>query len=533
MSDQQITHDIYVSYSPQDAGSAARIKDALAAAGLRVWLADSPKSELVGQQGIASCAWVVVIVSPNAQAAPVINQEIAYARSLDKKIIPVLVRGSAAESIPPALSRTQHLDLRQPETFNQAMQMLIDQIGGKRRRAASTAVEHRPPPTPVKPPEPPRRESLLDRLAARITDRTEKSPAEPEPASLPLDVDAELEESLFPPPGPAPSQPVGDASSFDERKRMVGDSAGASTPDQPQPLVKLKKEADEPMPPPAPEPKPAEPAPEQTPGVLFSAYYAKETRPAEWQPLMAYIFQDFASAAVSRDVQEELGDRPDIRGTTRPAQQSVEQGALVTATPHIPGFEFDPPSQAGRFRQDWRRFDFEFQAVDAPLDEAANGRVTFTVEGVIVADVPLSVYVTEELSTAEKAPTEQTTANAYEAIFCSYSHDDTAIVERVEAAYKALGIDYLRDVTTLRAGHSWNDELINLIERADIFQLFWSDHAKDSKFVAQEWQHALALIAARQKDEHFIRPVRWQEPMPDPPSELAHIHFAYQPELAG
>jgi hypothetical protein len=264
--------------------------------------------------------------------------------------------------------------------------------------------------------------------------------------------------------------------------------------------------------------------------VLFSAYYPREVKPQDWQPLRAYIFKDFARGMVVRDADEHLGDRADIRATERPAQQTVAEGAMIVATPEAAGLEFNPPFAPVRFRRDWHAFDFEFQAVDAPLDTSANGRITFTVEGVIVADVPLSIYVTETLVSAAPEPV-RATAAPYEAIFCSYSHADTTIVERVEAAYKALGIDYLRDVTTLRAGSHWGPELIGLIERADIFQLFWSTHAAESQYVTQEWAHALKLIAQQAKDEHFIRPVRWEEPMPDPPDALSHIHFAYRPEL--
>ena len=116
----------------------------------------------------------------------------------------------------------------------------------------------------------------------------------------------------------------------------------------------------------------------------------------------------------------------------------------------------------------------------------------------------------------------------YGAIFCSYSHRDTVIVERVERAYKALGLDYLRDVTTLKSGTHWSDELLELIDRADVFQLFWSSAAADSKYVRQEWEHALKHEAAK---PNFIRPVWWQTPLPSVPPELGHIHFAYQPEL--
>jgi hypothetical protein len=62
-----------------------------------------------------------------------------------------------------------------------------------------------------------------------------------------------------------------------------------------------------------------------------------------------------------------------------------------------------------------------------------------------------------------------------------------------------------------------------MIERASIFQLFWSKNSKRSKYVEQEWRHALEI----KKDYGFIRPVYWDKPMPEPPHELSNICFEY------
>ena len=168
--------------------------------------------------------------------------------------------------------------------------------------------------------------------------------------------------------------------------------------------------------------------------------------------------------------------------------------------------------------------------MDAPLDEAANGRITFMIEGLIVGDVPLSVYVSTDAASA--APPQVTQAHPYRAIFCSYSHKDTAIVELVELAMRTLGDQYLRDATTLRSGEDWNEALMRMIDAADIFQLFWSENAAGSKFVEEEWRYALGLKASHAKDDHFLRPVRWVDPIaPNPPGDLGRIEFFYEPRL--
>jgi hypothetical protein len=66
--------------------------------------------------------------------------------------------------------------------------------------------------------------------------------------------------------------------------------------------------------------------------------------------------------------------------------------------------------------------------------------------------------------------------------------------------------------------------LLDLIEEADLFQLFWSEAASRSVEVAREWRHALLLQGRR--GEGLIRPVYWQRPWPQPPAELTHLHFA-------
>lgn len=261
--------------------------------------------------------------------------------------------------------------------------------------------------------------------------------------------------------------------------------------------------------------------------VMFSGYYPKEVVPEKWEPLHAYLFRALASIAVEEDAGKQLGSRiQEFRGVSAPAQAAVPEGVFVTATPQMDGFQFNPPSATVGFYKDWHRFDFEVRAKGAPLNLAANGLLTFSVEGIIVADVPLSIYVGESLSAANGQA--NAVAKAYQAIFCSYSHQDQQIVARAERAYKALGLDYLRDVLSLKSGQDWSDELLNLINSADIFQLFWSHAAAESDHVRSEWEHALQVAGWK---ANFIRPVYWEDPKPIIPAELKHLHFAYQPDL--
>jgi hypothetical protein len=259
----------------------------------------------------------------------------------------------------------------------------------------------------------------------------------------------------------------------------------------------------------------------------MSAYYPRQVAPRVWRPLLAYVFRTPAARQVLLDAEAELGkDWAEYGQAVEEAQQQIAEGAPICATPYVEGFQFKPLNLTIGFYEDWERFDFQLRASGAPLDQFASGSITFTVEGVIVADVPLSIFVSEDVVGQE---VESETTAIYDKVFCSYSHRDTQIVERVEAAYQALGMDYLRDVKTLKSGQQWDAQLLALIEQADIFQLFWSTTAAKSKFVRQEWEHALSLP---DKPSNFLRPVFWEMPLPDPPAELGHIHFRYEPKLA-
>lgn len=258
----------------------------------------------------------------------------------------------------------------------------------------------------------------------------------------------------------------------------------------------------------------------------FSAYYPKEAAANSWLTLRAYVFRLSAASAVEADAAEALKDRlSEYRPVSGDATVPLADGALITATPELPGFQFNPPSASIAFYENWQALAFKLRATSAPLEQAANGRITFNVEGVIVADLPISVFVTAQPA-AGGLPS-SASADPYDSIFCSYSHRDTAIVERVERAYKALGMAYLRDVTTLRSGEEWNPRLLALIEEADIFQLFWSTASSGSRYVRQEWEYALSL----NRGGPFIRPVYWEQPMPNAPAALGHLHFHFDPAL--
>ena len=262
--------------------------------------------------------------------------------------------------------------------------------------------------------------------------------------------------------------------------------------------------------------------------IQFTAYHPKEVKPETWYTLLAYAHLPEALAAVQSDSQTRLGLQA---GNADQGQsqtiETITRGAEIVVVPEMPGCRFNPPRASFLWLEDWHRAEFRVQATpDCPgfvLRQAVNGRVAFYVGPVLVAEVPIWTHFREEadVSTADQ-PDTQVTTDLYQGIFISYSHKDALIVQQLEQAYTVLGMQSLRDVHILRSGEEWHPALLRNIEQADIFQLYWSNNAKHSTYVEHEWRHAL-----KQSRLSFIRPLYWEQPMPDPPPELAAIHFAY------
>jgi hypothetical protein len=264
----------------------------------------------------------------------------------------------------------------------------------------------------------------------------------------------------------------------------------------------------------------------------FISYSPKEVAPDQWYDLLAYVYRQSALPQVEADAIGALGDQlKAFRRTVRPASANIAQDTTITITPRIDGFQFNPVSTQIGFYDAFNRADFKLRATTAAPGEVHEGMIVFTVEGIIVGEVPLFIDVTPDaavLAPREKPALQPQTGKAYQAVFCSYSRKDLKIVERVERAYKILGFQYLRDLTTIRSGEDWDERLNHMIEQADIFQLFWSSNSATSNAVRKEWTKALTLAQSR---PNFIRPVFWEDPLPPPPSELGKINFVYEPTL--
>jgi hypothetical protein len=230
---------------------------------------------------------------------------------------------------------------------------------------------------------------------------------------------------------------------------------------------------------------------------------------------------------VRGEARKRLGDEAHRYGRAGARSgQTIARGTDILIVPELAGCWFNPPSARFLWLEDCHCAEFRLQAApDLPgfeLGSTGQGRISFYVGPVLVAETRISAHVGELPSAVGEQPETHATIEPYRAIFVSYSHRDTGVAEQLEEAYRVLGMQYLRDALTLRSGELWTPALLKRIEQADIFQLLWSSAAKRSVNVRKEWKHAV-----EQHRPFFIRPVYWELPMPPPPRDLRDIHFAY------
>jgi hypothetical protein len=293
--------------------------------------------------------------------------------------------------------------------------------------------------------------------------------------------------------------------------------------------------------------------------VQFTVYRPNAVQPEIWYPLLAFAHlaerrpdappgQPDPLEQVQRLAEQALGAALSYPVTRVDARAGVPREGQLTFVPFVEGVDFNPRSQTFEWQEDVHQQNFRLKARADTVGSVLRGQLTVYLGAFILADVDLAFRAdlaapppptpnarpatTTLLATSSASPTPPepeltpVTAVPYQKVFPSYSHKDLAIVRQAEVYGKALGHVYLRDRLALRSGEEWEVHLLELIDEADIFQLFWSSNSMKSEYVRREYEHAHALGR-----RGFIRPTYWEVPMPQstnprlPPDELAKLHF--------
>ena len=264
----------------------------------------------------------------------------------------------------------------------------------------------------------------------------------------------------------------------------------------------------------------------------FSAFYPERLGAGEVGKIMAYAHLEQAAPKVIKEAVRRLDLPPDTRLIAKSEEPTVPiaKESVIHVTPDVEGLVFQSSQETMSLWEDAQYVEFRFRPDSNTSGKSCSGWIHFWLEGLILASVGVTIFVAEkEVSDIFREQLAKVNAKPYRAVFPSYSHRDADIVERIELYAASIGDEYLRDISKLRSGQHWKNKLRQLINEADIFQLFWSQNAAESEYVKQEWLYALEQRKSR-PDPFFVRPVYWTStPNPSPPPELENLHFVRLP----
>lgn len=160
----------------------------------------------------------------------------------------------------------------------------------------------------------------------------------------------------------------------------------------------------------------------------------------------------------------------------------------------------------------------EFDVVADALPASPVTQLAFFVEakGVMIGRITLDL----RFGTVSGA-TVQAQASLARRAFASYSsHDRDRVLDRVAALRIGAGMDVFVDCMDLAPGRAWQPRLAREISERELFMLFWSTAAQQSRWVKWEYEQALAL--QRPPGAMQVHPL---ENHVRAPRVLRHLHF--------
>jgi hypothetical protein len=257
--------------------------------------------------------------------------------------------------------------------------------------------------------------------------------------------------------------------------------------------------------------------------LVVTAAYPGQPEPGLWSDFTVFLHVPQLEDEVRRRTSRKQSESRQILDASSRTIQAFKE-AWLTLQPRGEGLVFNPPVAEVLWLEDLQEIAFRFQTT-SPFGTNLLGSIDVYADHLLVGQVPFAMTSGTSPSATVPANPALASGRMFESIFASYAHRDRDVVERCAAGYRALGIHMFIDRTSLVSGEEWHPGLQRLINDADVFQLYWSDAARESPHVRDEWEYALGL--RDQKGVLFLRPCYWREPLPEPPKALASLHFSF------
>jgi hypothetical protein len=205
----------------------------------------------------------------------------------------------------------------------------------------------------------------------------------------------------------------------------------------------------------------------------------------------------------------------------------IERGTELTFYLSIPKLEVDDSIQQLVWNGKADSVQFGVTVPPDLIQKTVIGTVTVSQNSIPIGHLKfkLSITPSDSSNLTEPQPIGEA-AHLYKKAFVSYSSKDrNEVLKRVQGL-AVTGIEVFQDVLNLEPGDRWEKELYRHIDECDLFLLFWSTAAKESKWVLKEVLYALERQGKDGLHPPEIIPVIIEgPPLVSPPNELQHLHF--------
>jgi len=209
-----------------------------------------------------------------------------------------------------------------------------------------------------------------------------------------------------------------------------------------------------------------------------------------------------------------------------PLQLQVREADQLKATIECKDLRLNAPTQTARWNGRMICMQFLATLPDATANKMLRPTLRVFVNGIPAGTVLFKLTVVPGQTIAGMTMANES-AKAFQRPFLSYATEDRVSVLRAAQLLGVLGMNYFQDVLSLSPGDRWERKLYAEIDKCDLFLLFWSRSARNSKWVIMEAEYALKRAREKQRSgEIEIVPVLLEgPPAPVPPLSLSEIHF--------
>ena len=193
-----------------------------------------------------------------------------------------------------------------------------------------------------------------------------------------------------------------------------------------------------------------------------------------------------------------------------------QHGTHVTVKLSGRGLSIDPAVQEFVWNGGRSLLEFDVEVPRETPEGKAVLKFDVAIEGIVLARLRIDMEITAHPVAGDNA-----TANVEPAksAFASYSSKDRLrVLDRLASIKISAGIDVFLDCLDLHPGEAWKPRLDDEISQRDLFLLFWSKNASESKWVVWELEEAL-----KHKGEHALQ-LHPLDPDAKPPKGLEELH---------